>query len=206
MRLIALTGFLVAGLCACDGSLGGGGKTEIDVTQDKIRLAGPQGFCIDPRSVRSSETEAFVMFGNCAAITGSVQSAQPQVQAVATASVITNSFGTPQVSSATKDLTALFSTADGRTALSRSNSAESVAVLDTFVRDGALYLFARDTSPANLENAEQTYWRAYFDVGNSLVTVSVIGFEDAPLSRDAGMTTLDQFVRTIRSRSDTSST
>ncbi|MFY0693210.1 MAG: hypothetical protein JXR14_14955 [Paracoccaceae bacterium] len=200
MQRIAAMALLIAGLSACDGTFGGGATTEIEVTQEKVRLAGPAGFCIDPRSVRSGETEAFVMFGNCAAISRNAQFAQPAIQAVATASVINSSFGTPAVSNATKDLTALFSTENGRAALSRSNAADSVAVLNTFVRDGALYLFARDTSPDNFTNAEQTYWRAYFDVGNSLVTVSVIGFQDAPLSRDAGMTTLSEFVEIIRNQ------
>ena len=42
------------------------------------------------------------------------------------------------------------------------------------------------------------YWRALFGVKDRLLTVSVAGFDDTPLSQDAGLSTLDEFAARIR--------
>ncbi|MEM9582258.1 MAG: hypothetical protein AAGA08_04015 [Pseudomonadota bacterium] len=171
------------------------GQTEATVTRNKTRILAVDGFCVDPVSTRSGTAEAFLVFGNCAAITGNPDQPQPYLRAVATAAVTDSGVTAegavrPQVA----NLNAYFRTAAGRAALSRSNVADTVEVLDGFADDGALFLRVRDSSDTSFEGAAETYWRAYFDAGNSVVALSVIGFSQSPISSGESLDVLRSFV------------
>lgn len=171
------------------------GQTEATVTRNKTRIIGTEGFCVDPVSTRSGAAKAFLVFGNCAAITGNPEQPQPYLQAVATATVTSSGItGEGAVGPQVANLNSYFRTQPGKTALSRSNAAESVTVMEGFTEDGALYLRVKDSSPTVFEGAQDSYWRAYFDAGNSVVAMSVIGFSETPVSGVEGLDVLRGFV------------
>jgi hypothetical protein len=59
-------------LPGCIGGLGGGGTggapAQAVVTSDLIVITGPRGFCVDESATRAENDTAFVLLGNCAAI------------------------------------------------------------------------------------------------------------------------------------------
>ncbi len=200
MRLAILILPLMLALPSCTESLGGAQNSEVVVTQNQIRLAGPRGYCVDPNSVQNGETQAFAVFGNCAAISGSFRTVQPKDQAIALTSVTSLGLDTPLVSDAPSAFLGLFDTDAGKAALSRSNDAAQITVQESFVQGDIVYLRVDDQSPNRLPGAEPVFWRAYFDVGDSLVTISLHSFEDAPLSRDSSLGALQEFVTETRSQ------
>lgn len=188
------------GVSACGGlPLDGGGpaQNEIVVTSDRVILRGPEGFCVDTESSSHRPAEAFIVFGNCAAIAGDEEQPQPFVSAVAVATVFAAGAKTPSIADSEVALAQFFQTDAARVALSASGEASTVEILDSFSRNGAFFVHARDTGTGRLPGTSDTYWRGYFDVKNSLVAVSVIGLEGVPLSSSDGLQTLYGFGNAI---------
>lgn len=181
--------------------LGGLSKTaaqnEITVTSDRVILRGPTGFCVDPESSTHRPSQAFVVFGNCAAIAGDEEQTQPFVAATAFVTVLPSGPDMPSVASSEVAMEEFFRSEEGKRLLSGSNDARTVEVLDSFNRQGAFFVHARDTGGGRPPGSDDTYWRGYFDVKSSLVTVSVIGFDDNPLSSAEGLQTLYDFGNSI---------
>lgn len=204
MRLWGRFAVVALALSACDDlpSIGGGktARNEITVTADKVTLRGPSGFCVDPVSSQTSATQAFVVFGNCAAIAGNEALPQPFVTAVAIITVLPSGKEVPAIATSGKALGQYFNSAAGRATLSGAGDPSTVSVLDSFARNGAFFVHARDTSGPVLPGADPTFWRGYFDVKNSLVAVSVIGLTASPLSSDDGLRTLYAFANAILQR------
>ncbi|MEM6407644.1 MAG: hypothetical protein AAF700_04420 [Pseudomonadota bacterium] len=169
-------------------------QTEITVTQSAVSLTAPNGFCVDPVSTRDAASEAFVVFGNCAAITGDTSQAQPSVNAIVTATVssvglASNAAIAPQ----SEALVGFFQSNAGKRALSRNADPGAVRIGDGFAEDGAVFLLVADSSPIHFKGAMKSYWRSYFDAGAAVVAMSVIGFEENPISGSEGLTLLRRF-------------
>lgn len=207
------------GLAACGGGFGGGGSTtaspsnpvsgltslfgtrpasEVTVTQNRVKIAGPEGYCVDPTGTNDGTTSAFVLLGNCAAIPGSRRDAEPANPAILTALVGDN----PGDAVATRlaEMDSYLRSDVGRTALSRSGDAGSVEVLDSFAQDDVLFMRARDTSTASDPAMSADYWRAFFDARGALVTLSVVGVKSSPLPPQTGLQTLQAFTALVRTR------
>lgn len=205
MRLWFAFALLVLSVSACGddplaGFLGTGSmpaRNEITVTSDQIVLRGPTGFCVDPKSSRHQASQAFVVFGNCAAISGNETMPQPFVNAIATASVLPTGRNGPSIGQSGVALANFFSSESGKAALSASGDPDSVEVLDSFSRNGAFFIHARDTAAPLLPGADNTYWRGYFDVKNSVVVLSVLGLKDTPVSSADGLETLYRFANAL---------
>jgi hypothetical protein len=168
-------------------------QSEITVTSDRVVLRGPTGFCIDPASSSHKPSKAFVVFGNCAAIAGDEELPQPFISAIATASVLPASRNSPSISQSSVALADFFTSEAGKATLSASGDASSVKILDSFARNGAFFIHARDMAVPALPGTTNTYWRGYFDVKNSVVALSVLGLKDAPVSSADGLQTLYDF-------------
>ncbi|SDW80227.1 hypothetical protein SAMN04488001_1851 [Litoreibacter albidus] len=171
--------------------------SEITVTSDRVVLRGPTGFCVDPKSSNHNPAKAFIVFGNCAAIAGDDELPQPFVTAIATATVHPADKKGPSISQSSVALADFFETDAGKASLSASNTPDSVDILDSFSRNGAFFVHARDTSAPTTPGADNTYWRGYFDVKNSVVALSVIGLKGAPVSSTEGLQTLYDFANAL---------
>ncbi|GFE64486.1 hypothetical protein [Litoreibacter roseus] len=188
----------VLGLSACSVLPGGEAKNQITVTDDRVQLVGGEGFCIDPRTTQAGRGQAFVVFGNCAAISGSQDAPQPDVAAIVTATVASADARPMLIESAADDIAAYFETEDGQRALSRVNDPATVDVLDSFVSDGVVFVRAQDQSPLGIQGATDMFWRGYLDVNNSIVAFSLIGFDQTPLEREEGFEALEDFITRTR--------
>lgn len=196
--LVALPG------CLAESEVTRRAPERIAVADRSVIVAGPPGYCIDTSATRDSATGAFVLLGSCASIANSPRAAKPAEPALLTASVSPTS---PAAASASADQLAAFFRSDaGRAALARNGKAASVRVLATQTRNGALYIHASDNSGSRTGSLMPDYWRGIFNLGGRLVTVTVIGFAERPLSKAASIGTLDAFAARIRAenRSKTS--
>lgn len=169
----------------------------VTVSKRQLIVAAPPGFCVDREASQLETDPAFVLFGNCAAISDRSASFQPEVRALLTASVSQNGSGTP-IRDTLPALDGFFRSEDGRAALSRDGDPATVEVLDTFQQEDTYFLHATDTSEPVAPGAANEFWRAYFDVEDQIVSVSVIGFVEKPLSPEQSLLTLRKFANRIR--------
>lgn len=170
---------------------------KIRVSGKDVVIAGPHGFCIDPTETRDSANSAFVLLGSCAAISNASHQPNPDIPAILMATVSRKSESAP-IASSMASLTKFFESKTGRAALSRDGKAETVELIETLGKDGVFYIHARDSSTDTLTGAGDEYWRALFDVKGRIVSVSVVGLEDYPISTAAGFETLGEFANRIQ--------
>lgn len=196
-RLLAVG--VLAVLAGCDG-LGGDGTHSVSVSDGKVVVAGPPGFCVDPQASHPEATAPFILLGSCAAITGQETADTPTSRAVLTAAVSAGAAG-GTVAGSERELTAFFRSPDRRKALSRSGNAQTVRVLGITHIDGVMVIHARDTSAFPGQAVAPDYWRALFDLNGHIVALSVISVPQAPFTDTAGLHLLEQFVSAVRGAS-----
>ena len=188
----------LSGLAACAVDLGGSAARDITVSRNAVTIAGPSGFCVDPRATRDAGAEAFVLLGNCAALSRADRRVQPPVRALLTAAV--REYEGQPLSSQMSLLDDYLRSTDGRALLSRSGDPDTVSVLASFARGDVLFVRLSDTSPGYAPRMSAEHWRAVFDWRGTVVSTAVLGFDDRPLSESDGLATLEDFTRIIRSR------
>ena len=191
--------FCLLSVAGCDGfelPFGTGStptQSEIIVTADRIALRGPAGFCVDTESSNHSQSEAFVVFGNCAAIGEDEELPQPSVNAIVTATVQPMTPGA-RVSDSAATLGDV----------SNLSLGPGVEVVESFERNGALFVRAQGPSQSN--SLSDTYWRGYFDLKNSLISISVIGLAKGGPGKSEGLQTLYDFANKIVSDAEDEAT
>lgn len=173
-----------------------GAAEMVKVADRSVVIAGPPGYCVHTSATRDRETGTFVLLGSCAAITNNRIAAAPGVPAMLTASVS----GPSPVATAKSlpGLQAFFNSEAGRATLARNGQAASVSILQTRRRGDAFYIHLRDKSDNIVPSLASEYWRGVFDINGRIVTVSVHGFRDEPMSSSAGLATLTAFADRIR--------
>lgn len=176
--------------------------TRMAVADGAVVVAGPDGYCIDKPASRRTGGGGFVLLASCTAVMRSAYAPRPQAPALLTASVTAEGLGTAVADQAER-LTQFFKSAEGRAALARDGRAESVRILDSFARDGAFFIRASDSSAGIAPGLKDDYWRAIFDVNGRMVSASVMGFQDRPISIEAGEHILRAFAHKIQSESAT---
>lgn len=152
----------------------------------------PEGYCIDSRTSRP-ET-GFAVMGGCAILSRLM--IMPRVEGL-----ITVQFGAPgsaTVEGAERDLVALLRSARGAALLSASGRPEAVLVEGIETGPGIVLVRFLDTAPPIAEGLERVEWRAFLDVAGRLTTVTVRGFERAPLDRAAGLALMSEAVSALR--------
>ena len=166
-----------------------GGETDrVALTADQITVVGPRGFCVDAEETRASSA----VFGNCAALSGSRFTRQPEAPAVLTAALSEPSEeGGITVSMDT--LAEFFRSTDGAQVLSRTGDPETVEVLQSFVAGDVFFLRAADSSPG-MPGVQDVYWRAYFDIGPRIATLSVLALDGERTDEAAQLSILESFV------------
>ena len=180
-------------LAGCVGMGLGGESDRVALTDDRIMLVGPRGFCIDPSETRNTGPDGFAVFGNCAGLSGSRFTRQPQAPAVLTGAISEPS-DEGGISASLATLPAFFRSPDGARLLSRAGDPETVEVLQSFVAGDVFYLRASDSSPGSVPGVQDTYWRAYFDLGPRIITLSVLALEGEATDEAAQLSVLESFV------------
>jgi hypothetical protein len=176
-------------LCAACVPVGGGGGAlprSADFLNGDLRVAAPQGYCIDTRASHETGDGAVVLMGRCSE------------SSAAAPGLITLTAGAPGSSDALKAggraLTDYFTSAAGRAALARDGRASSVRVKMVSVADGALVLNVSDRTAGD-------YWRAILGVKGRLVSISVTAPGGGALPEGRAM--LDKAVAAFRAANAT---
>lgn len=175
----------------------GGAAGTASLTAGNIQIIGPRGFCLDPSATRDTGAAAFAIFGNCAALNDSRFSRQPATPAVLTAAVSEPS-SSGGIADTLSSLSEFFGSSDGRQVLSRTGDPDTVNVLQSFVAGDVFFLRASDNSPGVAPGVQDTYWRAYFDIGPRIVTLSVLALDGEAVDEAAQLSILEQFVSDTR--------
>lgn len=170
---------------------------SITVADGGLRLVAPRGFCVDPRSLRDEGAAAFVLFGNCAALSGNAEDARPDYPVVLSATV-SNQAGAEGLESRFAQMRAFFRSPAGRAALSRAGKAETVEVLDIRADDDLLLIRLSDRAPMGDAPVAQTYWRAITEVRGRILSLSVLPLKNRPVTDAAQRALLQQFAAYIR--------
>ena len=164
---------------------------KITVTDDVFTVAGPPGYCVDEGSVQDDGSRAFVLLGSCASLTRNADSARPRLPAVLTVSISGANLPTDGLDSET--IQALLETDTGLQALSRDGTIDGIEVQEVLVENDMVFVQVNDRSEAISDQISDNYWRSFFGIGNRLVSTSVVGFADQPLTRDAGFSIVSLF-------------
>jgi hypothetical protein len=200
-RLIA-SAIAVLAFSACDEAQmqglsfapGGGaqGIRTLAVLDNAIRVAGPDGFCVDRRASR--QASGFAVLVGCAVI--SATPSMPRHSGLLTVQI--GAADTASVTGSEPALEGLLRTAQGAAMLSVSNRAQTVTSVSTIARAGLVVVHFTD-SGARGDSALQTdEWRAFFDLRGRLVTISVRGLTREPLTSQTGLQLVQSFVAAMQ--------
>lgn len=200
IRAAALS-FAAAALAACvPGGLGPAAPVtrSMAVSGGTVTIAGPAGYCIDRGASRDGPETAFVLFGTCAALAGSLAAGQPAKPAVLTVSVTPGAPGEESFAESFPSIARLVRSEPGRAALSRSGDAETVVVQEITAAGNVMYLRLQDRSATEGPPVEAEYWRAIMVEEGRIITLSALGLRDRPLSSSDKRRALEALVRAVR--------
>lgn len=170
----------------------------VAVAGKSIVIGAPQGYCVDRRGSRLTGDTPFVLLASCASLMPDAELMLPVVPALLTASVARQTDAAPATDAALDQLIRFISSPDGRATLARDGQAGSVRILESRREAGAVVVRMRDQSTDITPGLEQTYWRGFFDLNGRLITISVVGFANWPLSEENGLALLRAFLTRIR--------
>lgn len=175
---------LALGACVPGAPLAPGGTATraMAVSGGAVVVTGPKGYCIDRSASRDRPDGAFVLFGTCAALSGSAAAGQPARPALLTAAVLPAARDSAALAGSFPVLAAFFRSVPGRAALSRSGKAETVEIVEVASRGDVLYLHLKDRSAVSGPAVEADYWRAVLGLHGRMVTLSALSLRDRPLS------------------------
>ena len=95
------------------------------------------------------------------------------------------------------ELAAVLQGVSGPIILARDGDTSTVMVKQVIQADARVSVYFDDDAPAAIYGTQEAEWRSFIDVNDRLVTVSVRGFDFAPLSARDGERLLDQAVAVL---------
>lgn len=188
--------FLVLGLTGC--GAGGGGAlalfeqravTSIPVLGGAVTVRGPRGYCIDPGASRPDD--GFAVMAGCARIAG--DDGQPAIPAVLTLQA--GAPGSAMVAAEGDALATLLSGPDGASLLAEGRA---VAVDEIARAEGAILVSYTEPQQAEGASLAPPLVRAFLDIGDRLVTISVRPVPDMPVTAAEERLLIGEAVATLR--------
>lgn len=195
-RVMVVVAALAASLSGCVMPGGQSTTDRAEVLEGTFVLAAPRGYCIDPASRRDGAAGAFLLWGNCAAISGNPTALRPAERALLSATVGPALAGDPSASFAQYE--AFFRSDAGRAALARSGHANDVRIEAVRHEKALLLLKITDRSASSFAPVAPTYWRAVTGLGGHIGTLSVLPVQGARLDDATQVTLLHAFEQAIR--------
>ncbi len=171
---------------------------KMAVADGKLTIAAPHGFCVDAEASHETGDGAFVLFGSCASLAKSTLAARPKAPAILTAYVSDGAPPGDEFAASFQPMARFLTSEAGRKALSRAGKARTVVIRQIVADRDVLYIRATDSAALEGQDVEPEYWRALFALKGQIVTLSVLGLADKPLSGADKRALLDQFVRKVR--------
>lgn len=178
------------------------GQARTTLADGALTIAAPKGWCVDPKSLSDQRNGGFVLFGNCAAISGNPNDARATEPALLSATV-----GPPTIKDKNgklshdrlKRMETFFRSDIGRAALSRSGESADVKILHSEISHDMLLLSIQDRSKSGGPPIAQVYLRAIADLGGRITALSVMPLKDGEMSAAAQKVLITRFAEAIRS-------
>ncbi|MCO4847406.1 MAG: dihydroxy-acid dehydratase [Yoonia sp.] len=191
MMRLTLAGAILALAGCAGGFLGGAPVAQLAMFGGAVTAVGPTGYCADPAASRPNR--GFAIFAPC--VTLGANNVAAAVSAIITVQV--GESGSAIVHSDPAGFAAVLGGASGPTILARGGDAKTVTV-NTVIRDDArVSVYFTDNAAVVIDGAQNAEWRSFVDLGDRLVTVSVRGFDAAPLLAQNGEALLDQSINAL---------
>ncbi|QPH52953.1 hypothetical protein [Pontivivens ytuae] len=151
---------------------------EVEVGGRSVRLAPPEGLCIDPASVSVSDRGAALLAGDCEAA-GVVRVSQaPPIASVLTASI--GAAPLPGEGGVDRRAEALEEALQAGLADALLAEADGVArLIETRLIDGTVYALLEDGTAQAFAGAAPRYWRAVGEENGRMILLTVRGLEGA---------------------------
>ena len=164
-------------------------RGSVAVLGGAITVAGPDGWCVDPRATRETGDQAFVLLVRCRGGRG-----EPVL------SVTVSDIRVPAGDRATQlsGLVEFVLTDAGRGQLSRRGRTDEVTIRSHRIVDGALWLDLSDTG--NPDTLEPGYLRVVLPLAGRLVTLSAMSPVASPSTPQAGAEALEGLIAVLRRR------
>jgi len=177
------------------------GQARTTLASGALTIAAPKGWCVDPKTLRDGRNGGFVLFGNCAAISGNPEDARAPEPALLSATV-----GPPAIEDENGKLgharlaqmETFFRSDIGRAALSRSGESKDVKILHSEITHDMLMLRIQDRSQSGAPPVAQVYLRAITDLGGRITSLSVMPLKDGEMSAKAQSVLITRFAEAIR--------
>ncbi|WP_322894507.1 MULTISPECIES: dihydroxy-acid dehydratase [unclassified Yoonia] len=183
---LALAGMAV--LAACDPA---GVAAPVAMLDGDLVVTPPAGYCSDPLSSRPRA--GFAVFAPC--VTLGTEAALPAILGVAT--VQAGDAGSAMVAGDEADLRDFLTSPQGAGLLSNGGGGATISVVSSQAFDGQVTVHFRDSGAPPMEGLGKEEWRAFTDVSDRLVTVSVRALDDAPITAGRGAALLDLILKGI---------
>jgi hypothetical protein len=196
--ILALAG--LSWLSACDlgitlpgfgRDMTGDGIRTMALLDGAVRVRGPRGYCVDQSA--SAASRGFAIMAGCAMLSERAATMPDR------AGLITVQFGAPGsalVGSGAADLAEVLRDDAGQGMLSSGEA--GVEVGEVQVDDNRVMVRFEDHAGAPIPGTTPLVWRGFTDIGDRLVTVSVLAYDRDPLSGEAGRTLLDLALRALK--------
>lgn len=165
---------------------------------DGVVIAAPQGYCIDKRASDAGRA-GFVLLASCSAISQSPEHAAPGRKGLLTATI--GDAGSALGALDPKVLDRHFRSAEGRASLANTGNPDSVRIAASQMRGSAYYIALLDRSPPSQPDLGPARWRALFSVKGRMVSAVLHSLSDDPISKEAGLRLLQEFVERIQKAS-----
>lgn len=146
-----------------------------------VRVRGPEGYCVDQSA--SNARDGFAVLAGCALLSDGA-AVMPSLDGL-----ITVQFGEADTASVTDNeeaFAAFLQTDAGRGLLAADGDLANVAEVATITDKTAVLARFEDASGPAIAGTSGAQWRGFLDVRGRLVTVSVLSFDRAELSRSEG--------------------
>lgn len=197
--MLALAGLI--GLTACaegldlaglgrDGT--GEGTRTLALLDGAVRVRGPRRYCVDQSA--SAAARGFAIMAGCAVLSDSA-TVMPDRAGLLT--VQFGASGSALVGTGADDLAEVLGSDAGQALMASGDAGAEIAEVE--VRDTRVAVRFEDRAGPPLPGTTPAIWRGFADVGDRLVTVSVLSYTRDPLTHEAGRILLDRTLDAIES-------
>ena len=185
---------MIAALAGCEPvSLTAPGTPSVRLAGN-VLVGGPEGYCVDP--VVTRPRQGFALLAACAAMTADDTDVYPDDIALITVTV--GGADSAVVAGQEEDFKTFLETPQGAALLSASAIGGPVAVRQTQTDANAVAVYTEDVGPPGVKGTQTQAWRLFTDMRGRLVTISVRGLSDDPLSQDTSQALLTQMLAILR--------
>jgi len=170
------------------------------------------GLCVSEDAVEVSRATAFLMFSDCppdATVTSLASAGSgnvveinlpPAFPGIVTMSVSANQLvpDGDDIENALAGLETFLKTPEGRRSLSRHGPGDGVEIIETRRIGNALYVRVQEEDSGGFGFLAPRYWRAFVELNNRLVVVTVSALRDAQIGNDEILAQLARQVADLR--------